>query len=169
MTPLHHQLTHDFASASDIGFNYGALNYSPMSGQMGGADLNFHMGSAALGGGGGSGPSSLLSGGEQWRLQQPPQFPFLPAGFDPSSGLFESGAGDGLGFHVRPKLSSSGITHQMASVKMEDNPEINLSRQLLGIPASDQYWSGGGNSSANNAWTHDASGFSSSSTTTNPL
>lgn len=165
MAPLHHQLTstHDFGAASDIGFNYGGLSYGAISAPMGGADLNFHIG------GGGGGAASLF-------MQQPPQFPFLPPGLDPSAGLFESGGGEGSGYNqLRPKLSSSGITHQMASVKMEDsnNHELNLSRQLLGIPGNDhhhhpQYWSAGANSSTNNAWT-DLSGFSSSSTTSNPL
>ncbi|KAM6574622.1 hypothetical protein CsatA_022949 [Cannabis sativa] len=178
MTPLHHQLTHhhDFVAAAssdhNLGFNYGGLNYGAMSAPMGGgADLNFHIGSSAL-----SGPSnnSLFTGFEQWRMQQPPQFPFLASGLDPASaGLFES---DGSGYQPRPKQSSSGITHQMASVKMEDNNhhhqqqhELNLSRQLMG---SDQYWSGGGGggaNSGNNAWTTDPSGFSSSSTTSNQL
>ncbi|KAL5549981.1 hypothetical protein UlMin_000157 [Ulmus minor] len=151
MAPLHN-LT-DFGG--EMGLNYG-LSYGAAS------DLNFHIGSA----------SSLLQGGasgsggiEQWRLQQPPQFPFLP-GLDPSPALsFDSGM-EVSGFHVRPKASSSGITHQMASVKMEDNHELNLSRQFLGIPGNDQYWNGGSGTSST-AWT-DLSGFSSSSATSNP-
>ncbi|PON38558.1 Zinc finger, Dof-type [Parasponia andersonii] len=190
-TNIHHH-HHDFAAGvtdHDIGFNYGGLNYGAISAPMGGgADLNFHIG------GSGSGlPSLFLSSGvEQWRLQQQPQqFPFL----DPSAvGLLETSVvgGEGSGFQVmRPKQlssssSSGGITHQMASVKMEDNHnnnnnELNLSRQLLGSPGNidhhhrhhHQYWSGGagGNSTSTNniAWTHaDLSGFSSSSTTSNP-
>ncbi|KAF2303086.1 hypothetical protein GH714_013691 [Hevea brasiliensis] len=59
-----------------------------------------------------------------------------------SSGLYpfeggaeQSGYGSGMG-QLRPKLSTS-LTTQLASVKMEDNnnnQELNLSRQLLGIP-----------------------------------
>lgn len=161
MAPLHH-LT-EFATG-DIGLNYGGL-----SAPIGGAgDLNFQIGSAlasaSLGGSGGAG-SSLLSVGalDQWRLQQGQQFPFLGGLDSSSSGLypFEGGAepsGYGGGAaQVRPKTSSS-IATQLASVKMEDNQELNLSRQFLGInPGNDQYWSTG------TAWT-DLSSFSSSST-----
>ncbi|KDP35618.1 hypothetical protein JCGZ_09056 [Jatropha curcas] len=176
MAPLHH--LSEFATG-DIGLNYGAL-----SGQVGGpSDLNFQIGSALAsvglggsGGGCGSGSGSgvggsLLSVGglEQWRLHQGPQFPFL-GGLDSSSsnsGLYPfessgggepSGYGGGVG-QVRPKISSS-LTTQFASVKMEDNPELNLSRQLLGMTGNDHYWTG-------TAWT-DLSSFSSSSTS-NPL
>lgn len=166
MTPLHH-LT-DFA-AGEIGLNYG-LNYGAISAPMGVAsDLNFQIGSA-LGGsgvGGGDGGSLLSAGGlEQWRLQQAQQFPFL-GGLDHSQGFFASGV-EASGAYVggasqdRTKPSSSGVTQQVASVKMEENQELNLSRQFLGIQGSEQYWSG------NTAWT-DLSGFSSSSTTRNPL
>ncbi|KAK9985304.1 hypothetical protein SO802_030255 [Lithocarpus litseifolius] len=170
MAPLH-QFT-DFPS-SEIGLNYG-LNYGhPMSTPMGLAgDLNFHLGNAlggSGGGGGGSSHGSLLSAGgvEQWRLQQTQQFPFL-GGLDPSPGFFESGVDAASGYvgasQGRAKQSNS-VAAQMASVKMEDNQELNLSRQFLGIPAgNEQYWNGN-----TTAWT-DLSGFSSSSTaTSNPL
>ncbi|XP_059427873.1 dof zinc finger protein DOF5.1-like [Corylus avellana] len=160
MAPLH-QLTHDF-SATDIGLNYG-MNYGAISAPMGVAgDLSFQIGS----GGGGDGGSLLSAAGvEHWRLQQTQQFPFL-GGLDPSPGLFAGGvegSGWGPSLASRSRPSSSAVAQQLASVKMEDNQELNLSRQLLGIPGSEQYWSG--NSSA---WT-DLSGFSSSSSTRNPL
>lgn len=170
MAPLH-QLT-DFA---EMGLNY-SLNYGGMSAAMtgGGGDLNFQIGSNL---GRISGGSSYLSGDgmdQQWRLQQAhQQFPFMVAGgLDPSQppppGLLESGV-EALGYqhhHVRPKPSTSGLAHQFASVKMEDNQqELNLSRQYLGNEQH-QYWSGGNSSTS--AWT-DLSGFSSSSTTSNPL
>lgn len=169
MSPLH-QFT-DFPSG-EIGLNYG-LNYGhPMSTPMGLAgDLNFHLGNAlgGSGGGGGSSHGSLLSAGgvEQWRLQQTQQFPFL-GGLDPSQGFFESGVDAASGYvgasQGRAKQSNS-VAAQMASVKMEDNQELNLSRQFLGIQAgNEQYWNGN-----TTAWT-DLSGFSSSSTaTSNPL
>lgn len=166
-----HQLTDHFAAA-EIGLNYG-LNYGAISAPMGvagpGGDLNFQIGNALGGSGvaGAGGVGSFLSAGgvEQWRLQQTQQFPFL-GGLDPSSGLFESGVeppayAGGPSHQNRTKPSSSGLS-QFASVKMENNQELNLSRQFVGIPGSEQYWSG------TTAWT-DLSGFSSSSTTTNPI
>lgn len=166
MTPLH-QLP-DFA-ASEIALNYG-LNYGTISAPMGVAgDLNFQIGSAGtIAGDGGS----LFSAGgfEQWRLQQAQQFPFL-GGLDPSLGLFGSNVesssyvGGGVSHATAAKASSSGVTHDQlaaASVKMEESQEMSLSRQFLGMPGSDPYWSG-----STTAWT-DLSGFSSSSTTRNP-
>ncbi|XP_041024112.1 dof zinc finger protein DOF5.1 [Juglans microcarpa x Juglans regia] len=172
MTPNLHQLTHDFA-ASEIGLNYG-LNYGAISAPMGVAgDLNFHIGNALGGGAGTDGGGSLLSSGglEQWRLQQTQQFPFF-GGLDPNSvpGLFGSGVDAssyvGGASQGGVKASSSGVTQQAASVKMEENnQELNLSRQFSGIPGNEQYWSG---NTSTTAWT-DLSGFSSSSTTRNPL
>lgn len=163
MAPLH-QLSHDFA-AGEIGLNY-ALNYTPMGVAPG--DLNFQIASGGGGGGGGGDAGSFLS--EHWRLQQAQaaQFPFM-GGLDPSPGGLFGGSVEASGYlggtsHGRStRPSSSGVTQQMASVKMEDNQELNLSRQLLGIPGSEQYWTTG-----NTAWT-DLSAFSSSSTTRNPL
>jgi hypothetical protein len=164
MAPLH-QLSHDFA-AGEIGMNYG-LNYAPM-GVAG--DLNFQIASGSGGGGGDAGSLLAAAGVEHWRLQQAQaQFPFF-GGLDPSLGLFAggveaSGYVGGTSQVGRPRPSSSAVTQQMASVKMEDNQGLNLSRQFLGIhPGSEQYWSGTGNT----AWT-DLSGFSSSSSTRNPL
>ncbi|XP_041026787.1 dof zinc finger protein DOF5.1-like [Juglans microcarpa x Juglans regia] len=167
MTPLH-QLP-DFA-AGEIALNYG-LNYGTISAPMGLAgDLNFQIGSAGTAGDGGS----LLSAGayEQWRLQQAQQFPFLGR-LDPSLGLFGSSVeassyvGGGVSQAPAAKVSSLGVsTHDQvaaASVKMEESQELNLSRQFLGMPGSDPYWGG-----STTAWT-DLSGFSSSSTTRNPL
>ncbi|EOY07547.1 hypothetical protein QUC31_011279 [Theobroma cacao] len=171
MAPLHH--LSEFGG-SDIGLNYGTIS-APLGGA---SDLTFQIGSALASGGAGGGGgaaaapgTSLLtmSGLDQWRLQQQaPQFPFL-GGLESSSGLYQfesggvepSGYGGGAGHQVRPKISSSSAT-QLASVKMEDNnqQELNLSRQFLGVPGNDQYWSG-------TAWT-DLSSFSSSSTS-NPL
>ncbi|CAK7333845.1 unnamed protein product [Dovyalis caffra] len=164
MAPLHH-LT-EFSSG-DIGLNYGALSNTPVGGA---SDLNFQIGNAlasvGLGGNGGAGGSLLSMGGlDQWRLQQEQQLPFLGGLDSSSSGLypFEGGAGPsgygGGADYIRPKISSSKAT-QSASVKMEENQGLNLSRQFMGIPGNDQYWSG-------TSWT-DLSSFSSSSTS-NPL
>ncbi|CAI9783243.1 unnamed protein product [Fraxinus pennsylvanica] len=153
MSPLS-QFTDNY-TGGDIGLNYSGIS-APM---VGTSEMNYHVGSSLLGGAGGSiGGGSLLSSGggvEQWRLQQ---FPFL-SGLDSSpAGLYQfQGGVEQSGFvgetsQVRPKFSSSILT-QMASVKMEDNPEL---RQLLGMPGNDQ-WSGAAN------WT-DLSSFNSSST-----
>ncbi|XWS67049.1 hypothetical protein CRYUN_Cryun05aG0253100 [Craigia yunnanensis] len=163
MAPLHH-LT-EFGGSTDIGLNYGTIS-APLGGT---SDLSFQIASALASGAGGDGAApgtSLLTmtGLDQWRLQQGPQFPFL-GGLESSSGLYQfesggvepSGYGGGAGYQVRPKISSSTAT-QMASVKMEDNnlPGLNLSRQFFGVPGNDQYWGG-------NTWT-DLSSFSPSST-----
>ncbi|GKV05809.1 hypothetical protein SLEP1_g17775 [Rubroshorea leprosula] len=158
MAPLHH-LT-EFGTG-DIGLNYGGIS-SPFGV---GNDLNFQIGSALETGTATIGGSSLLSGWDQWRLQQTPQFPFLGGSLDSSSGLYPfeatdvepSGYGPG---QVRPKITSSGVATQLSSVKMEENQDLNLSRQLLGMPEAEQYWGG-------TAWT-DLSSFSSSSTS-NPM
>lgn len=162
-----------------MALNYG-LNYGPMGGV---GDLSFQIGNALGGGSGGNGVAgcgSILSaaGLDQWRVPlQTQQFPFF-AGLEGSHGNlypFESsgevsGYGDGVS-HLRPKVSTSGLITQLASVKMEDSSrELNLSGQFLGsnnnIPSSgQQYWNTGTTTSA---WT-DLSGFSSSSTTSNQL
>ncbi|XP_028783555.1 dof zinc finger protein DOF5.1-like [Neltuma alba] len=176
----------DFAAGGDMGLTYG-VNYNAISAPMGGVvgDLNFQLGNALGGGGGGSGGTTTAAGSssgsmlfapgglEQWRVPQTQQFPFL-AGLEGSQGLYSfdggASAGEGPGYgstSLRPKALASttaGVITQLASVKMEDNNrEMNLSSQFLG---SDQhYWGTGGSTSG---WT-DLSGFSSSSTTSNPL
>ncbi|CAA2956623.1 dof zinc finger -like [Olea europaea subsp. europaea] len=139
-----------------------SLNYSGNPALFVGAnDSNFSVESNLLGGHIGGGMTSLLSSGgiEQWRLQQ--QFPSY-GGLDPSpAGLYQFQGGmeqsSFVGEHtMRPKLSSSMMT-QLASVKLEENPRLNSSRQFM---ENDQ-WSTGA------AWT-DLSSLSSSSTS-NPL
>ncbi|XWS59801.1 hypothetical protein CRYUN_Cryun08bG0152900 [Craigia yunnanensis] len=164
MAPLHN-LT-EFGG-SDIGLNYGTIS-APLGGT---SDLSFQIGSALASGAGGGGAAApgtsllTMTGLDQWRLHHAPQFPF-PGDLESSSGLYQfesggvepSGYGGGAGHQVRPKISSS-IATQMASVKMEENnnqQQLNLSRQFLGVPGNDQYWGG-------TAWT-DLSSFSSSST-----
>ncbi|MBA0800798.1 hypothetical protein Gohar_011211 [Gossypium harknessii] len=156
MTPLHH-LT-EFGGSDHIGLNYGTMS-APLGGMN---DLSFQMGSALASGSGGATPGTSLltmAGLDQWRLQQPPQFPFL-SGLESSPGMYQfesggggieaSGYGGEAGHHqVRPKISSS-IATQMASVKMEDNSNnnsnqqelMNLSRQFLGLQGYDHYWGG---------------------------
>ncbi|RDX57716.1 Dof zinc finger protein DOF3.6, partial [Mucuna pruriens] len=160
MPPLH-QLT-DF-EAGDMGLNYG-LNFGPISGPMGGVgDLSFQIGGNAFVGG-----SSILSaaGLEQWRMPQ--QFPLLAAfeGSSPAANLFPFEGSAEVSGYVRPKVSTSGVISQLASVKMEDSRELNLSTQFLGSnnPVSEQYWT----SATSASWT-DISGFGSSSTTSNQL
>ena len=154
MAPLHQQLS-DF----DIGgFNYGGGLSAPATVT---GDLNFQLGNTNLGGGTSIG--SLLGFDQQWRLQQQaPQFPFF-SGLDPFDGGSGSG-GDGPSWEMRQKLPSSSrnLTQMGNSVKMEETPDQgnNIGRQLVG---NEQYWSSG-----SMGWS-DPSGFSSSSSTRNPL
>ncbi|OIW07591.1 hypothetical protein TanjilG_08478 [Lupinus angustifolius] len=171
MSPLH-QLGDNFASGGEISLNYG-LNYGNISSQMGGVgDLSFHIGNALGHGGGGGGGGSILSaaGLEQWRVPQTHQFPFLTGLESSSHGLyhqFEGGStspATGYG-GVRPKVSTSGVISQMASVKMEESgQQLNLSREFLGMnsSASEQYWSTSGGGTTTPAWTN-LSGFNSTS------
>lgn len=174
------------------------LNYGLISSQMGGVgDLNFHIGNSlggssggvsgggggGVGVGGGGGSTSILpiGGFEQWRVPQTHQFPFLSSMETPSQNFlypFE-GVGGGQnsnqahgygGGSTMPKVSTS------SSVKMEDNQQLGMSRQFLGMINSnnnnntnnnlnsEQYWNGNGG--ATSAWT-DLSAFGSSSTTSN--
>lgn len=164
MAPLN-QLT-EF-SPGEIGLNYGGMSAPSVvtSDQM-----NFNMMSSQLGGG-------YMA--EQWRLQAAQisslagldlasnSYPFQGINLEAANYVNEGGL-------IRPKnmISSSGLSTQMASVKMEENnpnnnnQELNLSRQFLGMQGNDhhQYW---GTNASSASWT-DLSGFSSSSTS-NPL
>ncbi|XP_073146400.1 dof zinc finger protein DOF2.4-like isoform X2 [Henckelia pumila] len=172
MSPLS-QLTDNFNDT--MGLNYSGISAPSV---LGTGEMSFQLGSGLFGGGGGGngGIGSLFSSGgginiEPWRLQQVQQFPFLGGGgLDPHSpgvyGQFHGGeTGLALGEtsqSVRPKLSSSMLS-QMASVKLEENPELSLSRQLMGgMPRNDQWIN-----NPTSAWS-DISGFSSFSTS-NPL
>ncbi|KAL7248729.1 hypothetical protein ACSBR2_003471 [Camellia fascicularis] len=163
--PLSQLTDHHHHHYGEIGLNYSGIS-APLvvTSDM---NMNFHLGSSSLGLGGGGGGGSGI---EQWRLQHPTQISPM-AGLDfpgvlyPFQGGAEPSGYGGEGSQVRPKPLGLGFTtHQLGSVKMEDNQvqELNLSRQFLGIPGNDQYWSG-----SSSAWT-DLSGFSSSSTR-NPL
>ncbi|KAG0469161.1 hypothetical protein HPP92_018489 [Vanilla planifolia] len=118
---------------------------------------------------------------EQWRMQQIHPFPFV-GGIDgsPSAGLFpfdgDSGGSEGYSATILPRASNPGLIAQLASVKMEDSPNIglNLRRQQLGFPGNSQYWIGGnvgggsvGNESGSGGdgvgWTGDLSTFNSTS------
>lgn len=155
-------------------FNPGesALNYGGLSGPsvVTTDQMNFHtMNISPLGGGYAT---------EQWRMQAA-QISSL-AGLDLASNLYpfqsvnlEATNYVNEGGLIRPKnmISSSGLSTQMASVKMEDNnnnfnnQEVNLSRPFLGAQGNDYHQWATNTSSAN--WT-DLSGFSSSSGT-NPM
>lgn len=192
LTGHHDHYMSNTTPGGDISLNYNGISAPPnLLGSSSHEMNNFQLGTNNfLGLGGGTPYNSLLSSSieQQWRLQQTQPFPNLLGGLDSSSssGLYhhlhfqgttttattttsvEPAAGGfaaGETSHqVRPnyKLSSSMLT-QMASIKMEDmNHELNLSRQLMGIPSNnDQQWTGAA------AWT-DLSSFSSSSTS-NPL
>ncbi|XP_058109704.1 dof zinc finger protein DOF3.6-like [Magnolia sinica] len=151
MTSLNHLSDY---KVPDIGLNFGEIQQTAAVTASGGMDMDFRMG--------GNSSSAVLSAGlsEQWRMQQMQQFPFM-TGLEPPPGLYpfegegsEPAYGGGVG-QIRSKPSGSGVS-QLASVKMEDNQGLNLSRQFLGIPGTEQFWGG-------SAWT-DLSGFNSSST-----
>ncbi|XP_061352905.1 dof zinc finger protein DOF2.4-like [Gastrolobium bilobum] len=169
MAPMHQFSDHHLAGG-DIALNYG-LNFSSISSPMGGVgvgDLNFHIGNPFGGASGVGVGGSILSSSnlEQWRVPQTHQFPFLSSLEASSHGLypFEGGSSGNnqaqAGYSGAPKVSTS--------VKMEENQELGLSRQFLGMnnPTSEQYWSTGGGATA--AWT-DLSGFTSSSAANNQL
>ncbi|XP_019188082.1 PREDICTED: dof zinc finger protein DOF5.1 isoform X2 [Ipomoea nil] len=190
MSPLGQLSEHYTAGNDNIGLN---INYTGLSAMAGRDNFPFQFGNnnnnnnnsnnnnnlLGLGGGGGGGPggggglASLLSGGiEQWRLQTP-----ILGGLDlsPSPGLYQfpggpeaapSGFLGGEASETRPKFTSSSmLTTQMASVKMEDhnNQESSMARQLLGFqPGNDQWGGGGGGAAA--AWSDVSASFTSSST-----
>ncbi|GAB4833770.1 hypothetical protein Ancab_032020 [Ancistrocladus abbreviatus] len=156
----------DYGGAGEIGLSYTGIT-PPVS------DISFQLGSSfTLGGGGGSGG---IMGGTSSFLSAPPlHFPLF-AGLDATTSLypFEGSVQEmsSFGSQLRPKLPDSGVaSHQVAPVKMEENQELNLSRQFLGIQGSDQYWGGGsgGAGGSGSAWT-DLSGLNSSSSTSNAL
>ncbi|QCE04522.1 hypothetical protein DEO72_LG8g2558 [Vigna unguiculata] len=159
MPPLH-QLG-DFGDG-DIGLNYG-LSYAPMGGVE---DLSYQIGASAFGGGGGA--TSIFSAPslEQWRMPQ--QFPLLASmeGSSPASNLYPFEGSAEVSGYTRPKVSTSGIMTQLASVKMEESREPNSSTLFLGNynPVNEQYWT----SATSASWT-DISGFSSSFTASNHL
>ncbi|KAK7382628.1 hypothetical protein VNO80_01577 [Phaseolus coccineus] len=156
MPPLH-QLA-EFGDG-DIGLNYG-LSYGPVGGV---GDLSYQIGASAFGG-----ATSILSAPalDQWRMPQ--QFPLLASleASSPASNLYPFEGNAQVSGYMRPKISTSGIMTQLASVKMEDAREPNLPTHFLGNnnPVSEQYWT----SATSASWT-DISGFSSSSTTSNHL
>ncbi|KAG8376885.1 hypothetical protein BUALT_Bualt09G0110600 [Buddleja alternifolia] len=174
MSPLS-QLTDNFTS-DHMGLN----NYSGITAPVVGTnEMNFHGVSNLFGGTAAGGMASLLSSGggggviEPWRFQQVQQFPFF-GGLEPSppgSYQFQGGESGFVGgetsqHQVRPKFSSSMLTEtaEAPPVKTEENPELNLSRQLLGgigMQGNHEQWN------TNSSWT-ELSSFSSSSTS-NPL
>ncbi|KAL1541234.1 dof zinc finger protein DOF2.4-like [Salvia divinorum] len=146
MSPLS-QLTDNFAG--NMGLNYSL--------PMGTNEMGFH-------GGFGGGMASLLSsvggggGIEPWRLQQYPFFGGLEAS-QPENYQFHGGESGFLNHETSRAKFSSSLLSQLASVKMEENP--NLSRQLMGGIG------GNGNErwNSNTNWT-ELSSFSASSTST---
>ncbi|KAJ9189141.1 hypothetical protein P3X46_000471 [Hevea brasiliensis] len=145
MTSLHN-LTQ--FGVGNLGLNFGGIqgHMGATSGASGQADMGFQMGSnSAM-------SSAILSTGgvQQFPFFEPPPtglYPFQSEGVEASS----STVGDS---QLRSMTPSSRVS-QLASVKMEDNQGLNLSKPFLVISESNQYWSG-------NTWT-DLSGLSSSS------
>ncbi|KAL5569095.1 hypothetical protein UlMin_025670 [Ulmus minor] len=157
LPPLHH--LNGYGGHGDIGLNFNGIEpqVGTTGGGGGGSDAQFHMGASGSNGG------NMLPNGlaEQWRLhQQVHQFPNFLANLEPPSGLypFESDQSveppsylGGAGQLMRSKPMDSlvsGVT-QLASVKMEGNQGLNLSRNFLGSLGNHEQYLGGGN----NAWT----------------
>ncbi|KAA8534222.1 hypothetical protein F0562_031585 [Nyssa sinensis] len=141
----------------DIGLNFGRTQHplAAAGGGSGGADIEFQIGTSSSGGG----PILSARFAEQWRLQQVQEFPFF-AGLEPPAGTYQFPGTEGVepsgyvGGATTSKPLDSGVTPP-ATVKVEENQGLNLSRNFLGIPGNyDQYWGG-------NAWV-DLSGYSSS-------
>ncbi|CAL5390017.1 unnamed protein product [Camellia sinensis] len=127
--PLSQLTDHHHHHYGEIGLNYSGIS-APLlvTSDM---NMNFHLGSSSLGLGGGGGGGS---GTEHWRLQQPTQISpmagldFLGALYPFQGGVEPSGYG-GEGSPVRSKPPGLVFTtHQLGSVKIEDNQvqELNL-------------------------------------------
>ncbi|KAA8539449.1 hypothetical protein F0562_026141 [Nyssa sinensis] len=152
---LHHLSDY---GAGDIGLNFVGIQ-PPTAVTGGGSGMEFQIGTSSSG----CGPILSDRFAEQWRLQQVQQFPFL-AGLEPPAGIYQfegegvepSGYIGGVTAQLGSKPLDSRVTHELATMKLEENQGLNLSRNFLGIPGNDQYWGG-------NAWT-DLTGFTSSST-----
>ena len=149
MTSLHN-LTQ--FGVGNIGLNFGGIQgqMGSTSGAVGQADMGFQIGSSP-----GMGSSSILSAGG---VQQFPFFESPPTGLYPfqSEGAETPTGIPGESSQLRSMASSSRVS-QLAPVKSEGNPGLNLSKPYLGIPENSQYYWGG------NTWT-DLSGLNSSST-----
>ncbi|KAF5202415.1 Dof zinc finger protein like [Thalictrum thalictroides] len=150
ITSLHHFTDY---GGGNMGMNFSAIQPPglPTCSTGSVSDMGFHIR-------GSTGVTGTISnvGTQQWRSMQ--QFPFL-AGLDPQTGLYPLG---GEGAEASAYISEGGrlpgkplasVLTQLASVKMEENRRLNLSRQFFGIQGNDHYWAAG------NAWT-DLSGFS---------
>lgn len=116
---LVHQLGDNFGMDGEVSSwnNYGEI-ISPLGG---GGNLNFHT-SSHLGSG-----SAIFSGSD------PHSVGFYAFG----SGCFESSGLNGAS-RVGEKMLGSGLSH-LASVKLEGNQELNLSRQYRGTTGNEQH------------------------------
>lgn len=117
--------------------------------------------------------SNSWGGGEQWRLQQIQNYPFL-VGSERPSGMYQLEAGETVntegnatGDLGSKPLLHSGVDDQMdSSVKME---EKQMSRNFLGMMGNNGHYWGDGNSTAGSAWINDvsaAAGFGNSTSST---
>ncbi|CAL5335297.1 unnamed protein product [Camellia sinensis] len=132
--PLSHLIDHHHHHYGEIGLNYsGILAPLVVTSDM---NMNFHLGSSSLGLGGGGGGGSGI---EHRRLQQPTQISPMavldfPGVLYPFQGGVEPSGYGGEGSQVRPKPPGLGFTtHQLGSVKMEDNQvqELNFNNKIL--------------------------------------
>nr|GMD40194.1 Dof zinc finger protein DOF2.4 [Ipomoea batatas] len=135
----------------------GALRNVPVGG---GCRRNKRSGKGSSSGGGGSGQLSehYPTGNDNIGLN------INYSGLSAMAEAAPSGFLGGETSETRPKFTSSSmLTTQMASVKMEDhnnNQESSMARQLLGFQPGNDQWGGGGA-----AWSDVSASFSSSSTT----
>ncbi|KAJ4772233.1 Dof zinc finger protein [Rhynchospora pubera] len=149
ISPLH-QMSHDYSTTSLPNLGLGFANMQAID------SLEYQVEN-----------NGLSIGLEPWRIPNPQtqNLPFLP-------GMY-SLEGDGM-----MKLSAPGLITQFASVKMEDNnnmQSLNLPRGLLDNPGNDIYCTSGSGTSfstsceGNGGWTMDLAGFNSASIQSNIL
>lgn len=134
----------------NIGLNFGGIQgqIGATTGATGQADMGFQIATnSAM-------SSAILSSGGTHQ-----QFPL----FEPINGLFSyqsegmEGSSSMVGeSQLLRSMNSSSRVSQLAPAKMENNQGLNLTRSLMGVSESNQYWGG-------NSWT-DLAGLNSSST-----
>lgn len=117
------------------------------------ANMGFNLG------GNGNDLSAAGGGADHWRLPSIGGFEATTSLFPFQSEGVEASSNSMLGDHQQLgslATSSSGIASQVASVKTEENPGLNLTKQFLVNSENNQYWGG-------SPWTG-FSGLNSSST-----
>ncbi|XVE79596.1 hypothetical protein DITRI_Ditri14bG0071200 [Diplodiscus trichospermus] len=125
----------------NIGLNFGGIQgqIGATTGASGQADMGFQIGTNYS-----SMSSAVLSAGGAHQ-----QIPF----FEPNNGLYPfqsegtEGSSSMLGeSQLLRSMNSSSRVSQLAPMKMDNNQGLNLSKSLMGVSESNQYWGG-------NSWT----------------